>query len=77
MIMIMIIIIIIFRCHRPFLSGTSLESTVTPTAQASSFTLQYFPYYGIYGTYSTSFVTNKRDLKKMKNFTSSLQALSL
>ena len=32
-------------CHRPFLPGTSLEPTVIPTAQASSFRLQYFPYY--------------------------------
>jgi len=32
-------------CHRPFLPGTSLEPMVIPTAQASSFTLQYFPYY--------------------------------
>ena len=30
-------------CHRPFLPGTSLEPAVIPTAQASSFTLQYFP----------------------------------
>ena len=28
-----------------FLSGTSCEPAVIPTAQASSFTLQYFPYY--------------------------------
>jgi hypothetical protein len=28
-----------------FLPGISLEPAVTPTAQASSFTLQYFPYY--------------------------------
>ena len=34
-----------FSCHRPFLPGTSLEPAVIPTAQASSFTLQYFPYY--------------------------------
>jgi len=34
-----------FSYHRPFLPGTSLEPTVIPTAQASSFTLQYFPYY--------------------------------
>ena len=27
-----------------FLPGTSLEPAVIPTAQASSFTLQYFPY---------------------------------
>ena len=32
-------------CHRPFLPGTSLEPAVIPTAQGSSFTLQYFPYY--------------------------------
>ena len=30
-------------CHRPFLPGTSLEPAVILTAQASSFTLQYFP----------------------------------
>jgi len=29
-------------CHRYFLPGTSLEPAVIPTAQASSFTLQYF-----------------------------------
>ena len=44
-----IIIIIIYdmnvSCHRPFLPGTSLEPAVIPTAQASSFTLQYFLYY--------------------------------
>ena len=32
-------------CHRPFLPGTSFEPAVIPTAQASSFTLQYFSYY--------------------------------
>ena len=32
-------------CHRPFLPGTSLEPLVIPTAQGSSFTLQYFPCY--------------------------------
>ena len=34
-------------CHRPFLPGTvhSLEPAVIPTAQSSSCTLQYFPYY--------------------------------
>ena len=32
-------------CHKPFLPSTSLEPAVIPTAQASSFTLQYFPYY--------------------------------
>jgi len=42
---IVIIIIDMNVCHRPFLPGTSLEPAVIPTAQASSFTLQYFPYY--------------------------------
>ena len=40
-----IIIIMDVSCHRTFHPGTSLEQAVIPTAQASSFTLQYFPYY--------------------------------
>ena len=44
-IIIIIIIIIVVSCHTPFLPGTSLEPAVIPTAQASSFTLQYLPYY--------------------------------
>jgi hypothetical protein len=44
-IIIIIIIIIDVSYHRPFLPGTSLEPAVIPTAQSSSFTLQYFPYY--------------------------------
>jgi len=49
-IIIIIIIIIVFlffnvSCQRPILPGNSLEPTVIPNAQASSFTLQYFPYY--------------------------------
>jgi hypothetical protein len=32
-------------CYRLILPGNSLEPVVIPTAQASSFTLQYFPYY--------------------------------
>ena len=51
-IIIIIIIIIVISCHRPFLPGTSLEPAVIPTAQASSFTLQYFPYYVWYSKYS-------------------------
>ena len=31
-------------CHMPFLPGTSVEPAVIPTAQASSFTLQYLTY---------------------------------
>ena len=44
-IIITIIIDMIVSCHRSFLPGTSLEPAVIPTAQASSFTLQYFPSY--------------------------------
>jgi hypothetical protein len=29
----------------PFLPGTSLEPTVIPTMEVSSFSLHYFPYY--------------------------------
>ena len=39
-------------CHRPFLPGTSLEPAVIPTAHASSFTLQHFPYYVCCSKYS-------------------------
>ena len=46
---IIIIIIIIIRhgclLSQAFLPDTSLEPAVIPTAHASSFTLQYFPYY--------------------------------
>jgi hypothetical protein len=38
-------IVVVISCHKSFLPGTSLEPVVIPTAQASSFTLQYFPYY--------------------------------
>jgi len=40
-------------CHRPFIPGTSLEPAVIPTAQASSFTLQYFWYYVWCSKYSS------------------------
>jgi uncharacterized integral membrane protein len=43
-IIIVIIIINVVSCHRHFLLDTFLEPAVIPTAQASSFTLQYFPY---------------------------------
>jgi hypothetical protein len=38
-------VIIVVSCHRPFIPVTSLEPTAIPTAQASSFRLQRFPYY--------------------------------
>jgi len=46
-IIIIIIIIIRYGCllSQAFLPGISLEPAVFPTAQASSFTLQYFSYY--------------------------------
>jgi hypothetical protein len=40
-IIIIIIIVVVVSCHRPFLASTSLETAVTLTVQASSFTLQY------------------------------------
>ena len=45
--LLIIIIIIRYVCllSQAFLPGTSLEPAVIPTTQASSFTLQYFPYY--------------------------------
>ena len=46
-IIINIIIILQYGCLllQVFLPGTSLEIAAIPTAQASTFTLQYFPYY--------------------------------
>ena len=38
------IVVVVASCHRPFLPGT-FDTPLIPTAQASSFTLQYFPYY--------------------------------
>ena len=45
--LVIIIIIMQYVCllSQAFLPGTSLEPAVIPTTQASSFTLQYFPYY--------------------------------
>jgi len=42
---IIIAAVVVVSCHSPFLPGTSSEPAVIPTAQASSFTLLYFPYY--------------------------------
>ena len=44
-VVVVVVIVAVVSGHRPFLPGTSLEPAVIPTAQASSFTLQYFPYY--------------------------------
>jgi hypothetical protein len=44
-VIVIIVIIIDVSCHRSILPGNSLEPTVIPIGQASSFTLQYFPYY--------------------------------
>ena len=44
-IIIIIVVVVVVSRYMPFLPGTSLEPPVIPTAQASSFTLQYFPYY--------------------------------
>jgi hypothetical protein len=45
MVIVIVVVVVVVSCHGLFLAGTSLEPAVTPTAQASSFTLQYFPYY--------------------------------
>jgi hypothetical protein len=45
-------IVVVVFCHRLFLPGTSLEPAVPPTAQASSVTLQYSPYYVLCSKYS-------------------------
>jgi len=42
---IIIVVVVVVSCHKHFLPGTSLEPMVIPIAQASSFRLQYFPYY--------------------------------
>jgi len=39
------VVIVVVSCHRACLPGTSLETAMIPTAQASRFRLQYFPYY--------------------------------
>ena len=46
-VVVVVVVIIQYACllSQAFLPGTSLEPAVIPTAQASSFTLQYFPYY--------------------------------
>ena len=46
-IIIIVVVVVIWMslCRRPFLPGTFLEPAGIPTAQVSSFTLQYFPFY--------------------------------
>ena len=46
------VVVVVVSCHRPFLPGTSPEPAVISIAQASSFTLQYFPYYVWCSAYS-------------------------
>ena len=56
MLLLLLLLLLLFEmdvsCHRPFLPGNSLEPAVIPTAHASSFTLQYFPYYVWCSNYS-------------------------
>lgn len=42
--------VIIVSCHRPFLHGVSVEPTVIPITQTSSFRLEYCPYYVWYSS---------------------------
>jgi hypothetical protein len=43
--LLLLLLLLLFSYHRLFLPGCSLKPAVIPTAQASSFTLQCFPYY--------------------------------
>ena len=45
--LLLLLLLLLYVCllSQAFLPGTSLEPAVIPTAQVSSFTLQYFPYY--------------------------------
>jgi hypothetical protein len=43
MLLLLLLLLLLLSLVTGFLPGTSLESAVTPTAQVSSFTLQYFP----------------------------------
>jgi hypothetical protein len=43
--LLLLLLMMLFSCHRPLLPGTSLEPTVIPTTNGSSFRLLYFPYY--------------------------------
>jgi hypothetical protein len=43
--LLLLLLLLLFLLSYPILPGNSLEPTVIPTGQASSFTLQYFPYY--------------------------------
>jgi len=45
LLLLLLLYVMYASCHRPSLPGISLEPAMIPTAQASSFTLQYFPYY--------------------------------
>jgi hypothetical protein len=38
-------VVFVVFCHRSVLPGASPEPNVIPTAQVSSYRLQYFPYY--------------------------------
>ena len=43
--LLLLLLDMVVSCLWPILPVTSLEPAVIPTAQFSSFTLQYFPYY--------------------------------
>jgi len=64
-------------CHMPFLSGTPLEPAVIPTAQSSSFTLQYVPYYVWCSKYICLFLVNLSNvfLVQFPNFSLSFSLL--
>jgi len=51
-------LIVVVSCHRSCFPGTSLETTVIPTTQASSFRLLYFVFYVWCSKYKLSCVVN-------------------
>jgi hypothetical protein len=58
LIIIIIVVVVVVSCHRPFLPGNSLQPTVIPSTQNSSFRLQYLPYYVWCSKYSCLFLVN-------------------
>ena len=66
--MMMMMMMILFSCHRSFLTGTSLEPTVIPTTQASSVRLLYFPYYVWCSNHSCLFVVNLLNILPGRSF---------
>jgi hypothetical protein len=44
-VVVVVVFVVVVSCRSPSLPGTTSEPTAIPTAQVSTFTLQYLPYY--------------------------------